>query len=414
MTSIERFTAVERLDKMRPLRDAVRCKLCGNNAIAFDVVDFNKYCSQEDFYSFGLSGVSVVYNRCRVCGAIFTSFFDDWTPAAFADHVYNEDYIKVDSEYASIRPRFVANDMAQRWGDCRSARVLDYGSGAGAFADELRTLGYQSVEAYDPFSSPSRPSGSFDIVTCFEVIEHTPSPVETLRDICRYLKPDGCVIVSQTLQPENINLVRGNWWYIAPRNGHVCTFTADAMAVLAQSCGLTFHMGQGPYAFSRPERSVLATRALRTMGQPHYFAPLLAPDGERTIKGLVRTRWHKREVGDAGPFRWTGTAKLRWSLPSLPHFPATLRAVLPIFDRMTPAIENNVHGSLGQGDVSFRREGDNLVADFAVAGPVSSLTVTTPQPITPRALRGADDDRRLGLAVLGRPDEPDRAGMATF
>src|SRR5258708_9214344 len=115
-----------------------RCKVCGSRAIAFDVVDFNKVCSLEDYYHFGLSGVPVYYYRCHLCGLIFTEYFDGWTLEDFASTVYNADYIKVDGDYESVRPVSFANEMAARWGDCWDAHILDYGSGNGAFADQLR------------------------------------------------------------------------------------------------------------------------------------------------------------------------------------------------------------------------------------------------------------------------------------
>lgn len=387
-------------------KSTIPCKVCGGKSTPFDVVDFLKYCSQEDFYSFGFSGVRVDYYRCSICGAIFTTFFDRWTQQDFAANVYNADYIKIDSEYQSIRPRFVANDMAKRWGDCRDARILDYGSGAGAFADELRTLGYNHVEAYDPFSSPARPSGSFDIVTCLEVIEHTPWPVESLREMVGYLKPDGCIIVSQTLQPPDILRQRGNWWYLAPRNGHICTFTADAMACLAQQCGLTFHFGPGPYAFSRPVHSDFAKRALATMGRAHHFMPLFAPSAAVPREQVDRSQWHKAELVDAGVFRWTGSANLAWPAPPMPHMPATLRLMLPFTDRIAPEMLEGVTASLGWRSTRFHRQGDSLIADLVVKRPPELIKVRTRDPISPRALKGADDDRKLGIAILAPPDSP--------
>ncbi len=392
-----------RLDNRQPFRTAIPCKICGDKAFGFDIVDFNKYCSQEDFYSFGFSGINVEYHRCRLCKAIFTDFFDEWTAADFSRHVYNEDYIKVDSEYVEVRPRFVARDMVGRWGDCRKARVLDYGSGAGVFADELRRQGYADVEAYDPFSSPEKPTGTFDIVTCFEVIEHTPSPVATVRDMCSYLKPDGCIIVSQTLQPDNIDQLRGNWWYIGPRNGHICTYTADTMALLAQTCGLTFHNGEGPYGFSRPEMSPFARRALATMGRPHYFAPLLAPAAQAGARDVDRRCWDKAERTESGSFRWSIARRLDWPAPAMPHTPATLRAVIPFSDRITPEFLDDIYIARGWSRTPFRVEGATLVADLDLKSPLDAIRVTTPRPITPRQLKGEDDDRPLGLAVLSQP-----------
>jgi hypothetical protein len=270
----------------------------------------------------------------------------------------------------------------------------------------LRKLGYRDVESYDPFSSPDRPTGSFDIVTCFEVIEHTPAPVETLRDMCGYLKHDGCIIVSQTLQPPDILQLRGSWWYLGPRNGHICTFTADAMAYLAQACGLTFHLGQGPYAFSRPTLSDVARRALATMGRPHYFMPLYAPSAAVPRETVDRSQWHKAELVDAGVFRWTATRDLSWPAPSMPHAPATLRLMLPFTDRIAPELLAGATVSLGWRSTRLRRQGDALIADLVVKRPAERVKVRTGEPLSPRLLNGTDDDRKLPIAVLAPPDSP--------
>lgn len=48
-----------------------------------------------------------------------------------------------------------------------------------------------------------------------------------------------------------------------------------------------------------------------------------------------------------------------------------------------------------------------LVAEIALERPVQNVvTLPTPEPLTPRAIRGAADDRRLGLAIRVHPWAP--------
>ena len=47
---------------------------------------------------------------------------------------------------------------------------------------DLGEVGFRDVTAYDPFSSPQRPEARFDIMTCFEVMEHSPDPRATGSD----------------------------------------------------------------------------------------------------------------------------------------------------------------------------------------------------------------------------------------
>src|ERR1700743_17333 len=153
----------------------LKCKICGAISMPFDIVDLQKVCS-EDFYPFGLSNISVPYHRCIDCGFIFTKFFDEWTSKDFAEFIYNSDYIKVDPEYAVDRPKRCAAQIADLLVDPRALKILDYGSGSGAFSKAFDECTGCLVDGYDPYSPPDRPKSKYDVITCFEVIEHTTPP----------------------------------------------------------------------------------------------------------------------------------------------------------------------------------------------------------------------------------------------
>src|SRR5271166_4332643 len=57
------------------------CKICGREAPLFDVVDFNKMCSEDNPLQFGAAGIPVAYYRCVNCDFAFTDFTDDWLQA---------------------------------------------------------------------------------------------------------------------------------------------------------------------------------------------------------------------------------------------------------------------------------------------------------------------------------------------
>ena len=189
--------SLQALDPARGLEQAARCKICHSVAPIFDVVDLQKHCSFDNQYQYGLSGVQVPYFSCRRCGFLFATFFDDWTKRDWSRFVYNADYAKVDPEYEGARPERLARTMADTLRGCGGLRILDYGSGSGMFARCMHALGYQRVESYDPFSCPAKPEGRFDLVTCFEVLEHTLSPRDALREIKGYLLPGGCIVFSR-------------------------------------------------------------------------------------------------------------------------------------------------------------------------------------------------------------------------
>ena len=219
------------------------CKICSAESHFFDVVDFNRFCSfppeQNGFgHAFGLANIAVPYVRCPYCGFLFTSFFDDWSHEDFKKYIYNDEYIKVDPDYVSFRALGWAEAFSGLLQNAKDLRILDYGSGTGGFEKNM------NVSSYDPFSSTTRPAGRFDIITCIEVVEHTTDPSGTLDDILTFLNPGGIIILSQLMQPENIKMIRGHWWYLGPRNGHVSTYTTLALAQLAAQKGYQLR-GQG-------------------------------------------------------------------------------------------------------------------------------------------------------------------------
>ena len=394
--------AVISLDRKSAYRSSVPCRVCSNNAFPFDVVDLNKQCSRTEPYPHGFSGVSVAYYRCRVCGAMFSPFFDGFMRADRHSDPLAAGRRAVSSDRRSDCLATAAGYMLAWRRRCRNARVLAYGVGAPALADRLRRGGYRRVEAFEPRSGSDEPVDVFDIVLAVDCIEHTLEPVDTVRDMCRYLALGGCIVLEQELQPDDIREVRGNWWYIGPGTGHVFAYSVDALASLAQVCGLTLHEGAAVHGFSRGTMSPLSRRVLSSIGKPRYFAPLLAPAVEAPPSTFDWRCWSQGEVAGAGGFRWSFSDRLTWPPLELHHLPATLRLLIPFCDRITPEFLLGVRINQGWLVTGFRVVGSDLVADIHVTSPLSRIQVTTPKPVTPRSVRGDPDERRLGIAVLSR------------
>ena len=76
------------------------------------------------------------------------------------------------------------------------------------------------------------PDGKFDLVTCFETLEHVPDPAATIDRLAQYVAEPGLVLMSTLLQDANFDKERLNWWYVGPRNGHISIFTKKALELL--------------------------------------------------------------------------------------------------------------------------------------------------------------------------------------
>jgi len=208
----------------------IACKVCGASSSLFGVVDFNKTCEVRNGTSLPLSGVPVWYYRCPDCGFLFTAQFDDWTPGQWKERIYNAEYGSVDPEGIDARPRGNAQfgaDVAHRVG---ARRLLDYGGGAGLLSQLLVEACFDSW-SWDMLHDTARPDGDFDLISCFEVFEHTPTPRETLADLLSFLRPGGVVLFS-TLTLGPLPFHDASHWYIAPRNGHVSIHSDDSLRLL--------------------------------------------------------------------------------------------------------------------------------------------------------------------------------------
>ncbi len=395
----------KRLDALPPLglkdrfEQATTCKLCGHLCTPFDVVDFNKFCSATNFYAFGMSGIPVAYHRCPWCRLLFTRFFDDWSHEDFSRYVYNDDYIRVDGAYAAERPNKDAGVVASLLeGLPKDLRILDYGSGSGTFARALQGKGYTRVTSYDPFAQPEPPEGDFDLVTLFEVIEHVPDTEAVLRDVRRLLRPGAAILFSSGFQPRDITTLRGNWWYVAPRNAHCSIFSVEAMALLAERLGLALRGEAGLCALQSWPPSDITTHVTRGMPAPIFVRHLSPPPPEEG-DGSASTprRWYRVEETPAGAFRWTASPTMVWPLAALPQAPARLRLLLPTLNERSPGYAKTCSLNVAGRQLATTVTDGALQADCPVGAAPSEVLLDGPEfPPKP-----ADDkSRTIGLAVM--------------
>ncbi len=399
---LSRLEALPRLDNRAVLEGRARCRVCGHTATLFDVVDFNKYCDPNDSHSLGWAGMPVPYRRCLVCSYLYTDFFRDWTREEFSRFIYNDDYILVDHEYLSIRPDHVAGDFRDRLEGCEAAKILDYGSGAGVFVERLREYGFEHVVAYDPFSSPSKPDGLFDIVTCFEVIEHEQDPNAILRDMSTYLAPGGCIVFSQTVQPPDILALRGGWWYVAPRNGHVSTFSEESLLRLGRAHGFDLHVGSTVYGFARMEHSIFADLLLGRVGPSLALLRLRAPDlwPDRPIEygAGEYVLWHPVETHEGWRVRWAGVDTLNWDVKWRPAEMLEIR--IPVGRVPSPGTMLDCTITLGHQVRVPTLDRGEWVARFDVAGIThGTIQLRTPPP----AMLGTTGPVTIGIRTDEEP-----------
>jgi 2-polyprenyl-3-methyl-5-hydroxy-6-metoxy-1,4-benzoquinol methylase len=217
---------------LSPVQPLTACKICGEPTRLYGVVDFNKNCEANRGRFFPLAGVPVWYHRCTNCRFLFTGQFDHWTADMFRRHIYNADYIRFDPDAQGDRARGNAARLIKMARRRNAKRLLDYGGGNGTVARILTEHGFDAV-SWDPLlnDQPQPPAGSFDLVSAYEVLEHSATPLLTCRQALSFLR-DGGVFVFSTLTLDALRPQTCDNWYIAPRNGHISIHTSKSLELL--------------------------------------------------------------------------------------------------------------------------------------------------------------------------------------
>lgn len=259
--------------KNRPSHGGVSCKICGAASVAWGSVDFNKNCEARRGLDLAPSGILVKYHKCVQCSFIFTTAFDSWSEADFKRDIYNADYLRVDPDYELVRPLGSASLVDELFAEKKSTLdVLDYGGGNGVMAEELLSRGFASSHTYDPFTEryAQVPKTRFDLVCCFETLEHVPDPLATIGQICKLVTTGGMVVFSTLVQPEPVDL---DWWYLAPRNGHISIFSKDALATAWAAHGFKLVSWNANIHAAFREVPVFAPQAVKTAMGSQETAP---------------------------------------------------------------------------------------------------------------------------------------------
>jgi len=221
--------------------ERIACPVCGDDCVALDVVDFSKSCEEQRGKFLVQSGIPVYYYLCQGCQFCCAPWIAGWTPAEFAERIYNDEYILVDPDYRDARPRGNAQSLISTFGDHgRNIRHLDYGGGAGVLSRLLNEKGWKSASC-DPFTDKGMDAGTlgqFDLITAIEVFEHIPDVDGLITGLSALLAPGGIVVFSTMVSDGRITIgQRLTWWYAAPRNGHISLYSRKSLALLGAKQG---------------------------------------------------------------------------------------------------------------------------------------------------------------------------------
>ena len=134
--------------------------------------------------------------------------------------------------------------------------MLEIGCATGDYIAKIRQLGWQTygvelseqaaqlaisrfgldVFAGDLFQA-GFPSGKFDVVALWMVLEHLYNPVATLREIRRVLRDDGVVLLNTVLIDHIGYTVFRDYWYDCDQPRHLYLFSKETLRAILEKAG---------------------------------------------------------------------------------------------------------------------------------------------------------------------------------
>lgn len=229
------------------------CPLCSG-------IELNHYLTCTDHL---VSRKEFELKRCQSCGFIFTS-----APPGekeIGSYYESDDYIShsdsgrtlIDKVYQAVRKIMLTlkRKMVIRNVQKPVGKILDFGCGTGHFLNEMKRSGWETtgvevnkkardhavsrfgIEVLPPDSIGTLPSGQYDCITLWHVLEHFHQPFEYFTEIRRLMKPAGAVMVALPNSDSFDALHYGKNWAAFDVPRHLWHFNPETFSLFAEKAG---------------------------------------------------------------------------------------------------------------------------------------------------------------------------------
>jgi len=243
---------------VQQILEDVACNLCGSKdtRVVYPArYDLQQVADLQD--KFKSSGDERLIDRvvqCKRCGLRYVN------PRMNISRVvkgYSEGTDERFVSQAAGRERTFARQLKFISKYVRKGRVLDIGTAGGSFLAVAKRQGWQ-VEGIEPnrwlckwalehYSIPVRPgvledyrfpSNSFDMVTLWDVLEHTGDPGSVLTECQRILKPGGLLVLNVPDIDSLMHKAMGRRWFFY-LSVHLYYFSKRTVRLILRKNGLT-------------------------------------------------------------------------------------------------------------------------------------------------------------------------------
>jgi 2-polyprenyl-3-methyl-5-hydroxy-6-metoxy-1,4-benzoquinol methylase len=161
--------------------------------------------------------------------------------------------------------------------------ILDYGCGGGSWLRDLHSAGFRNLFGVDPFlrepllqdglrldrGGLDAVSGTFDLISCSHVLEHTEDPEQVLRVFERHLHEHGVLLLRIPIAASYLWKKYGADWVQLDAPRHLHLYSAGGARLLFERAGFRVER----VVFDSSEFSVIGSELRRLGLGPHQVLP---------------------------------------------------------------------------------------------------------------------------------------------
>jgi len=298
-------------------KKALSCPLCSKDEIQKLLEAPDRFHLRSERYSL---------MRCRYCNCVWT--IEPPSSSEMWQH-YTEDYHKaiMSAGEGSAADRW--KDQVQRISsEKRSGSILDLGCSSGGFlstmpkdrwklfgiemeestAERARTSTGAEVFVGDIVDAPFA-AGSFDVITCFDVLEHIYDPQRFLRKVHEWLKPGGIYYAMLPNIDSWESHLFGTYWFGLELPRHLFHFSPHSLRYVLKALNfeevslttppISYIERSSGYVFSGVAEAVGFSPTSQAKGRSRSFGWRLVRKAGRTM--LINPFAQVAAIAGAGP-----------------------------------------------------------------------------------------------------------------